>query len=82
MSNIDALSRQELQTLCKQHGIKGNISTKDMKMCLKKAINNQPFPYKFKKLTWFQKNKDYIFTGITFTALASSLICVFYIFKK
>lgn len=82
MSNLDHLSRQDLQKLCKQYGIKANISTKNMKDCLDKTMAGKQISYKFKKLTWFQKNKDYIITGISMLALVSSVTCLYCFIKR
>ena len=48
-------SRQELKLLCKQNGIRANISTDNMILCLTKIKNGQPINNNFKKLSWLQK---------------------------
>jgi hypothetical protein len=80
MSN--RLTRQELQKRCKEHNIKANISTKDMRMCINNVMNGKEVPHKFKKQTWYQRNVNMVNAGISLTSLAISGICLYLTLKK
>jgi len=66
--------RQKGKDLCKQYGIRANISNDNMQRCITMYENNVSIPQQFKKLTWVQKHMNHIGIGlIGITLLASAL---------
>lgn len=78
----EELSRQELQKICSQYGIKGNIATKEMVKCINDVAAGKDIPHKYKKQTWFQKHANKINTGISLISLAISTGCLYVLLRK
>ncbi|QKF93613.1 hypothetical protein QKU48_gp0155 [Fadolivirus algeromassiliense] len=75
-------SRKELVDLCKQYGIRANISTRDMNDCVELVISGKKIPEKFRKKTWFEKNVTKILGTVTVSALLIAGVSAFIAFKR
>jgi len=73
-SELSTKNRKELQELCKQYNIKGNITTENMVKCIDFAMMKKNF-----KQSWVELHKDALLITISFTALIMSIITLFYL---
>ena len=77
-----ALSRKQLQTLCKKYGIKANISNKHIIDCINMQSKGIQIPEQYKKLSWFDKHKLHILYAITLLSLSTTAIISYAFYKK
>lgn len=62
-------SRKELQEICKKNNIRGNLSNKEIAKCVDLIISGKPVPFHYKKVSKFEKNKNYLIFGLAIYGL-------------
>lgn len=71
--SFENTKRKELQELCKKHGIKANLTTKEMIKCMDMVVKSKPIPINYRKMSWLDKNKNNILIGLTLYAFLLSV---------